>query len=111
MKDILQEIARKYLRRMRETALKHNIGYVVDNLIKENEREACRATKEDVETLARMCNEERIKRRDVAKEIGKSYRYCNENGIFDKIKILKPLGRLSKTDTLIIKDDIKNGRI
>lgn len=105
----MQRIARYYLYKIKHIARKYGLEEKVKEVIRANKDGTCKATKVEIEMLARICNDERIRRNDVPKLIGKSYRHCNDKGIFDKIKVLKPLGRLSKVDVLIIKEELDNG--
>lgn len=47
---------------------------------------------------------DRRARVNVAKELGKSYRQCNDDGTFDKIKKLPYVGIYSKVSALLNKD-------
>ena len=107
--DKLQRVARYYLYKVRRIAERYGLGDKIKDFIQANKEGKCHATKEEIAILARLCNDERIKRNDVPKLIGKSYRQCNDKGVFDKIKTLKPLGRLSKIDALLFKENLENG--
>lgn len=97
----LQTLCRDYLGRLRPIASKFGSGGFVDNTIKANANKTCVATEQEVEMLSRACDDERVSRVDVAKILDKSYRYCNENGIFDKIKKLSNTGIYSKVSALL----------
>lgn len=99
--DKLQTLCRDYLGRLRPIASKFGLGGFVDNTIKANTNGTCVATEQQVEMLSRGCDDERVSRVDVAKILDKSYRYCNENGIFDKIKKLSHTGIYSKVSALL----------
>jgi acylphosphatase len=89
------------LGRLRPIAEKFGLGGFVDSTIDANIRKECVATTHEVELLSRACDDERVSRVDVAKILDKSYRYCNENGIFDKIKKLSHTGIYSKVSALL----------
>lgn len=97
----LQTLCRNYLDRLRPIAEKFGLGGFVDNTIKANANKTCVATEREVEMLSRACDDERVSRVHVAKILDKSYRYCNENGIFDKIKKLSHTGIYSKVSALL----------
>lgn len=97
----LQTLCRDYLGRLRPMASKFGLDGFVDSTIKANIRKECVATEQEVEMLSRACDDERVSRVDVAKILDKSYRYCNENGIFDKIKKLSHTGIYSKVSALL----------
>lgn len=99
----LQAICRDYLGRLKRLASKHGLAKWVEDTIKANAREECCATEDEVEALGRMVDEERVSRVDIPKILGKSYRECNENEDFDKIKKLRHVGIYSKISTLLYK--------
>lgn len=99
--ETLQSLCRDYLCRLRYMGKKHGID--VDGIISMNRRNECSATRYEVELLSRACDDERIARNDIPKLIGKSYRYCEESGIFDRIKRLKHQGIYSKVSALLFK--------
>lgn len=104
MNNKLQSLCRKYLERVRLIARSHGLESWVDETIKENLEGRCVATEENVEMLSRIVNDERLTRVNVAKELGKSYRQCNDDGTFDKIKKLPYVGIYSKVSALLHKD-------
>lgn len=97
----LQTLCRDYLGRLRPIASKFGLDGFVDSTIKANVRKECVGTEREVEMLSRMVDDERVSRVDVAKILDKSYRYCNENGVFDKIKKLSHTGIFSKVSALL----------
>ena len=99
--DKLQTLCRDYLERLRDIATKYGLAPQLNNLIAMNKRRECVGTEREVEMLSRMVDDERVSRVDVAKILDKSYRYCNENGIFDKIKKLSHTGIYSKVSALL----------
>ncbi len=104
----LQAICRDYLGRLKNLASKHGLAKWVEDTIKANAREECSATEDEVEALGRMVDEERVSRVDIPKILGNSYRECNENEDFDKIKKLRHVGIYSKISTLLYKSE-QNG--
>lgn len=103
----LQELCRYYLSKLRYMAKKHGIGEWLDGLIRANERKTCVATEKEVTMLSRLCNDERIARMDIHKMLGISYRECNENGAFDKIKKLPHVGTYSKVSAELFGEELK----
>lgn len=101
--NILQELCRGYLTRLKSIANKHRLGGWVDEIITENKNNKCKATEEEVEILSRILDEERISRTDVPKLLGKSYRKCDEADDFDHIKKLRHVGIYSKVSALLYK--------
>ena len=99
--DKLQALCRDYLQRLRNIATKHGLAPQLNALLVANANKTCVATEQEVEMLSRTCDDERVSRVDVAKILDKSYRYCNENGIFDKIKKLSNTGIYSKVSALL----------
>ena len=101
--ESLQAICRKYLQRLQYMADKHGLGVWVRDMIHENKRGKCEATKNEVQMLARMVDDERVSRTDIPKILGKSYRQSNEDGDFEHIKKLKHQGIYSKVSALLFK--------
>ena len=101
--DVLQSLCRRYLRRLRYTAVKHGLGGFLDETIRANSRGKCAATEREVRMLARMCDDERIGRIDVPKLLGKSYRQCCDDGDFERIGKLRRVGIYSKVSALLYK--------
>lgn len=102
--DKLQELCRHYLSKLKCIANKHGLGKFIDDTIKLNKQDKCHGTKVEVELLARACDDERLTRQDVPKILGKSYRQCNDDEDFERIKKLKRVGIYSKIDTLLYKN-------
>jgi hypothetical protein len=101
----LQAVCRDYLKRLRPVAERFGLGGFVDGLISANTRNECAGTEEDVELLARCADEERLSRQEVPQVLGKSYRQCNDDGDFERIKKLRRVGIYSKTSTILGKKD------
>lgn len=103
----LQEICRGYLSRLSKLAEQHGLGTWLQDVIEQNRQEKCAGTKEEVEMLSRMVDDERIARTDVPKILEKSYRQCVEDEDFENIKHLPYVGIYSKVDTLLYKEKKK----
>jgi len=99
--ETLQAICRVYLCRLRHLANKHGLKSYLNDLIKRNKEGKCKATEYECEMLARMVNDERIQRNEIPKLIGKSYRQCNDDGTFERIKKLPRVGIYSKVNAII----------
>lgn len=102
--ETLQRLCRGYLRRLRNVASKHGLLPQLNSLIAMNKRQECAGTEREVQMLSRMIDDERLTRQDVPKILGKSYRQCNDDEDFEKIKKLKRVGIYSKIDTLLYKN-------
>lgn len=101
--NALQALCREYLGRLRYMAKKHGLGGFVVTMIRENKAERCKATEKEVNMLARLCDDERISRKDVPKVLEKSYRDCCDDNDFEHIKRLKHQGLYSKVSALLLK--------
>lgn len=99
--EILQAMCRDYLTRLRYMGRKHGID--VDAIIRANKRKECVATNKEVEMLSRCVDDERISRKDIPELLGKSYRQCESEGIFDRIKKLRHVGIYCKISALLYK--------
>lgn len=99
----LQALCRGYLRRVRRIASRYGLGSFVDNVIQANRRKECESTRDEVEMLARMVNDDRIERSDIPKALGKSYRRCLEDGDFASISKMEREGVYSKISVLLRK--------
>lgn len=106
--DKLQELCRDYLQRLSGTAQKYGLEKWLANMIAENKQGKCASTEEEVELLARILDDERLKRTEVPKVLGKSYRQCFDNDDFDKVKKLRHVGIYSKVSALLFK--MSNGK-
>lgn len=100
---ILQAICRKYLNSLRDVASRYGLYKFVDETIELNKQGKCKGSEEEAEMLARLCDDERLTRVEVAKVLRKSYRAANDDGDFDKIRKLKHVGIYSKVSTLMNK--------
>ena len=84
-------------------AKKHGLGEWLDNIIKANANNECAATEKEVQMLSRLCDDERVQRKDIPNILEKSYRECFDNDDFDKIKKLKHVGIYSKVSAILFK--------
>ena len=107
MNEELQRIARHYLSLLKGIANKFGLKEWLDNLIEENKRGECSATEDECRMLSRLCDDERVARQDIPKLIGKSYRNCVDNEIFEKLKTLKRVGIYDKISVLLFKKSKK----
>ena len=111
MGNDLQAIARHYLMRLRYMARKHGLLPWLDDVIKANKDERCAATENEVRMLSRLCDDSNVKRADVPKILGKSYRACvddmdferirqtkSNRGIYDKVSALLLAGKEKKKE-------------
>lgn len=92
----LQIMCRTYLRRLKKYAGKFGLETFVEETIKANKRNECKAKTKDVEMLARMANDDRINRTDIPQVLGMSYRECNDKDLFQHIKRIENRGSYSK---------------
>lgn len=107
MNEELQRIARHYLSLLKDVANKFGLKEWLDNLIEENKRGECSATEDECRMLSRLCDDERVARQDIPKLIGRSYRNCVDNGIFERLKTLKRTGIYDKISVLLFKKSKK----
>ena len=107
--DKIQSLCRYYLCKLRPIAEKHNLGRWIDRTINDNEGGKCMATEEEVAFLSRCVDDERLSRSDIPRVIGKSYRYCVENDLFDHIKKLRFVGIYSKVSALLFNENKDDG--
>lgn len=108
--EILQQMARKYLRRLFKEAKKIGMGEQIEQIIKDNEQGRCVADKEQVDKLARILDEDRIKYYDIPNKLGVSKRKLEE-GLRKSIRKLDEQGQFSKTDTILLKEKIKEEKL
>lgn len=103
MNEELQLITRHYLSLLKDLANKFGLKDWIENLIEENKRGECSATEEECRMLTRLCDDERVTRKDIPKIIGKSYRNCVENQVFERLETLKRVGIYDKISVLLFK--------
>ena len=102
MNNDLQVIARSYLVRLRKTATKLGLLPWLDKTIVDNKANRCAATKDEVRMLARLCDDDSLKRTDVPKLLGKSYRRCVEDEDFERIPTVPRRGIYDKISALLL---------
>ena len=103
----LQRIVRHYLAFLKPLAEKFGLSKWLNEIIELNKQEKCSATEEECRMLTRLCDDERVARHDIPKLIGKSYRNCVDNEIFEKLKTLKRVGIYDKISVLLFKKSEK----
>jgi hypothetical protein len=101
----MKEICVNYLRKLRGIATKHNLTKQLDSLIESAENGSCKPTQEECELLSRMVDDERLARQDIPIFLDKSYRKCEESGVFDKIKKLRHVGIYSRVSAELFKEE------
>lgn len=104
----LQELCRGYLCKLKYMAKKHGLGEWLDNIIKANANNECAATEKEVHMLSRLCDDERVQRKEIPEILEKSYRECFEDDDFGKIKKLKHVGIYSKVSAILFKTKLKD---
>lgn len=104
----LQEMCRHYLKRLKGVAKKHELSYFVKGLIDANKKGECEASVEDVEMLARIANDDRIKRTDVAKILGVPYRNCTYDDLFENVDRIENRSSYSRVSAELYACDLKN---
>ena len=102
MNNDLQAIARSYLVRLRKTASKRGLLPWLDKTIADNKANRCAATKDEVRMLARLCDDDSLKRTDVPKILGKSYRRCVDDEDFERIPTVPRRGIYDKISALLL---------
>jgi hypothetical protein len=103
----LQILCRHYLESLKQRARRHGLCRIVCDLIDANKREECKASENDVEMLARLCNDDRIARKDIPKVLGKPYNQCFNDDDFKHIRKVVNRNSYSKISTLMYAEDLK----
>lgn len=111
MSATLQNLCREYLGKLKPIANKHGLREWLNGVITMNEQGRCAATEEEVIFLSRCVDEERLSRNDIPKLLGKSYRYCIENDLFNKIVKLSHVGIYSKVSALLFNEKQKHNNV
>lgn len=114
--DILQGIVRGYLKKLSYIARKHGLAPWVKDVIKRNKRGECEATRREADMLARLVDDDRIKRKEIPQALGVSYREMLDKDLLSSIRKMEDKGSYSKLDTLkvremmdIKKEELENG--
>ena len=107
---MLQRLCRSYLSLLRPLAEKFHLDGFVDGVMDANCRGECRATEDEVELLSRMVDDERIARVDIPKLLNRSYRACESDGTFDRIRKLRRVGIYSKVSALLMKGEMNGNK-
>ena len=103
----LQQLCRKYLKKLYRKARDIGLDEFVERTITENENGRCTATVEQVNMLAFLCWDDRIKREEIPDLLGLSYRFCLTGNLFKRIRKFKDKGLYSKIDTLLLSEELK----
>ena len=96
--DSFQPLCRGYLRHLMGLASKYGIGLWLYGLLESNKRGECKAS--ECEMLSRLCDDSRVRRGDVPKMLGLSYRECVEGGVFARLKSFPKEGIYSKVSVI-----------
>lgn len=81
----------------------------VNDTIEKNEKGQCIATKEQVDLLSKMCDDDKIRRDEIPQYAGISYRQCVLIDIFPFIRKFENKGQYSKIDAMLFKEGEKEG--
>ena len=84
-------------------ACKHGLGAWVDDTIALTKDSDCKPTEHEVNMLARMCDDERLKRESLPSFLGKAQRDCIEDGDYESVKKLRRVGIYSKVSAMLHK--------
>lgn len=106
---LLQELCRKYLRMLLPIAKSIGLEDFINTTIEKNEKGECIATKEQVDLLAKMCDDDRIRRDEIPQHAGISYRSCMLIDLFSRIRKFKDRGAYSKIDVMLFKEGGMDG--
>jgi Trp operon repressor len=102
----LQEIFRSYIKVLKNKFDNETVSECINKLLCDNENGKCSATEEQVDMIAKLVDEDRMKREEIPQMFGKSYKQCVEGNIFNKIKTLPKVGIYSKVSALLLKDKL-----
>lgn len=105
--EVLQMLTRKYLSSIKEDAEKIGLGKELKELISQNEKGKCFASKEQVDKLSRFDDDDKIKTAEIPEMLGISYRKLFEQNLLEKIRVFEKKGMRSKVDVEILKDKLK----
>lgn len=98
---MLQKMCRKYLKRLLPAAKEVGLEEFVVTTIDKNKSGTCVATRQQVDMLASMCEDNRVKREEIPNIVGKSYRFCLTGNLFKRIRKFKDKGLYIKFNQLI----------
>ena len=102
--EALQKLVRGYLKKLEYLASKHGLSIFVKSTINANKRGDCKPTRQEADMRARMVDKDRLFREEIPSILGKSYRQCVDNDLFNSIGRLKSKGSYSKIDVMILKE-------
>ena len=109
--NALQTMCRDYLDKLKFRARKFGLYKLVTDLIDANTRHECKASEQDVDMLARMCNDDRIGMNDIPPLLGKSYRRCFEDEDFARIKRSNTRKSYNKVSAILLATDLAFERV
>lgn len=109
--DTLQRMCREYLTMLKFRARKFGLYKFVTDMIDANTKKECKASEQDVDMLARMCNDDRIGMNDIPPLLGKSYRRCFEDEDFARIKRSNTRKSYNKVSAMLLATDLAFERI
>lgn len=106
----LQSMCRNYLKEIKNIAKHYGLKDFVTNMIVANKNGDCKADVDDVEMLARIVNDDRIKRTEIPKILGLSYRQCVDQELFENIDRVDERGTYSRVSTELFKCELENNK-
>lgn len=107
--ETLQALCRDYLGKLRYMAKKHGLLTWLNSTIHANKAGSCEATEKEVRMLSRLCDDANVKRTDVPKMLGKSYRRCVDDDDFGKIRTNSDNRAIyDKVSTLLLAGKLNN---
>lgn len=106
--ETLRKLCREYLYKLRYYARKRGLGKWWSQAVKDTSNKECRPTEAEVTLLARAVDDDMLYRNDIPELLGKNYRKCFEQDVFDKIKKRKKSGIYSKVNAIIYTEEQKH---
>ena len=103
----LQENFRSYIKVLKNKFDNETVSECINKLLRDNVNGDCAATEEQVDMIAKLVDEDRMKREEIPRMFGKSYKQCVDDNIFSKIKTLPKVGIYSKVSALLLKDKLE----
>ena len=104
---ILRKLCRKYLNKLRFIAQKRGLEGWLNEMISETHRKDCEPTEYETQMLARLVNEERIKRDEIPPMLGKTLTDCHNDENFEHIKKLPVVGTYSRVSAILYASGVK----
>ena len=75
--------------------------------IDKNKSGTCVATRQQVDILASMCEDNRVKRAEIPNIVGKSYRFCLTGNLFKRLRKCQDQELYYHIDTLLLSEGLK----